>query len=273
MVRGLLVSGMLAGCLAGILGFCFAWVAGESQVETAIAFEAYVESAAHHDAAGHHDPAGHHDEEGGTVVSRPVQGTAGLVTGTLMYGVALGGMFALVFAAVYGRLRPFAARGTAALLGCLGFIAVYLVPFLKYPANPPAVGDPDTIQFRTAVYLVMVVVSVVAMVLAVVAQQRLARTLGGWNASLLAGGAYVVVIALCYLVLPGVNEVPQQALPSVVDAVSDVDVTFPPSVLWAFRVASLGLQVVIWTTIALVFGALVERKLETSDRSARALRA
>jgi len=252
MVRALLVQGMLAGLVAGILGFCFAFTIGEPPVEAAIAFEAYVESTAHPD---------EHDEE--EIVSRPVQRTAGLGTGAVIYGGALGGIFALVFAAAYGRLGPLGARGTAALVGGLGFTAVYLVPFLKYPATPPAVGDPDTISYRTGVYLVMVVVSVVAMVLAAMLRQRLVAGFGGWNATLIAGGAYLVVIALCYAILPGVNEIPQQDLPSVVAAVGDYDVTFPPTVIWAFRVASLGLQVVMWTTVALVFGALAQRVLST----------
>ena len=119
----------------------------------------------------------HHEAPEVELVSRPLQSTAGLGTGTLIYGVALGGMFALVFAAAYGRLGPLAARGTAALLGCLGFTAVYLVPFLKYPANPPSIGDPDTIQYRTALYLVLVLVSVVAMVFAVHAAAAARRTL------------------------------------------------------------------------------------------------
>src|SRR5919206_1067936 len=124
MVRSLLIRGMLAGLLAGVLGFCFAWVVGERPVDAAIAFEAYVEQAAQHD---------EHEDE---VVNRRLQSTAGLATGTLIYGVAIGGIFALVFAAAYGRLKGLAARGTAALLGVLGFTAVYLAPFVKYPANP-----------------------------------------------------------------------------------------------------------------------------------------
>ena len=50
---------------------------------------------------------------------------------------------------------------------------------------------------------------------------------------------------LAYVVLPGVNEVPAG---------------FPAAVLWRFRVASLGIQVVLWTTLGLVFGALTERQ-------------
>jgi hypothetical protein len=244
---------MLAGLLAGVIGFCFASLVGEAPENTAIAFEAYVEYTVHH------------EEPEAELVSRPLQSTAGLGTGTLIYGVALGGIFALVFVAAYGRLAPLAARGTAALVGGLGFTAIYLAPFLKYPANPPSVGDPDTISFRTGLYLVMVLVSVAAMVLAVMLRQRLVQRFGGWDATLIAGGVYLAVLAVCYLALPAINEVPQEALPTVIDAVTDADVTFPPTVLWAFRVSSLGLQVVIWSTIALVFGVLAQRQLEPAS--------
>jgi hypothetical protein len=257
MVRALLIRGMLAGLLAGVLGFLFARQLGEPPVNTAIAFESYVEYTVHNA-----DPEVQ-------LVSRPLQSSAGLGTGTLIYGVALGGVFALVFAAVYGRLGPLGARGTAVLLGLLGFTAVYLIPFLKYPANPPSIGNPETIEYRTGVYVVLILTSVVAMVFAAMFQRRLVERLGGWNATLLAGGAYLTVIALCYAVLPGINEVPQQTLPTVVDAVTDAEVTFPPTVLWAFRISSLGLQVVMWSTIALAFGVLAQREMEPNVQRER----
>jgi hypothetical protein len=188
----------------------------------------------------------------------------------LLYGTAIGGFFGLVFAIAYGRLGGLRARGTAAVLGLLGFVAVYLVPFLKYPPNPPSVGDPDTIQFRSLLYVTLLVVSVTAMVLAVMLQRRLAARMDAWNATLVAGAAYVVVIGICCALLPGYNEVPQQALPSVINAVTDADVTFPPTVLWAFRIASLGLQVVMWLTVSLVFGELARRVLEPVANTRRA---
>jgi hypothetical protein len=245
---------MLAGLLAGVLGFTFGRVFGEPAVDAAIAFESYVEYDVHHEAP---EP---------ELVSRSLQSTAGLGTGTLIYGIALGGMFSLVFAAGYGRLGQLAARGTAALIGVLGVTAIYLVPFLKYPANPPSVGDPDTIGYRTLVYLLLVLVSILAMVLAVLLQRRLVTRFGGWNGTLLAIAGYIVIMAIAFAIFPSVNEVPQQELPTVIGAVTDADVTFPPSVLWAFRVSSIGIQVVIWTTIALVFGALAERQLEPAPR-------
>jgi predicted cobalt transporter CbtA len=253
MVRNLLIRGMLVGLVAGLAAFGFARWKGEPSVDKAIAFEAYVESA-------------HHEEPEADLVSRSLQDTAGLGTGAVLYGVALGGTFALVFSVAYGRIGARTARGTAALLGLLGFVAVFVVPLLKYPANPPSVGQPDTIGRRTILYLFMVVLSVTGIVLAVMVRRRILHRFGEWNATLLVGGGYVVAMIICYLVLPGINEVPQQAVPGVVGAVTDAGVTFPPTVLWNFRTASLGIQLVMWTTIALAFGGLAERLLEPDRR-------
>jgi hypothetical protein len=257
MVRLLLVRGMIAGLLAGVLGFGFARFVGEPDVNAAIAFGSYVEYTVHH------------ERPEMELVSRSLQSSAGLGTGTLIYGVAMGGIFALVFSAVYGRLKPFSARGTAALLGFLAFVAIYLAPFLKYPPNPPSIGDPATIGQRTSFYLAMIVVSVAAMILAVMLRPKLASRWGEWNATLCVAAGYVLVVALCYAFLPSVNEVPQQALPTVVEAVTGDDVTFPPTVLWGFRISSIGLQAVLWSTIALVFGALAQRQLEPNVDSAQ----
>jgi hypothetical protein len=119
-----------------------------------------------------------------------------------------------------------------------------LVPDLKYPANPPSVGNPETIGLRTELFFVMLVISVAALVLAVALARRLRARYGAWNATLIAGAAFVGVIAIVQYVLPEINEVPEQ---------------FSAVVLWRFRVAALGIQVVLWTTIGLLFGVLAER--------------
>ncbi|TGV74269.1 hypothetical protein EN801_040340, partial [Mesorhizobium sp. M00.F.Ca.ET.158.01.1.1] len=117
------------------------------------------------------------------MVSRATQAGIGLATGVLVYGAALGGLFSLVFAYAYGRLGSLGPRGTSALLALLGFLAVIVVPGLKYPANPPAVGNPETIAYRTELFFIMIVVSIAAMVAAVGLAQRLWTRLGAWNAS------------------------------------------------------------------------------------------
>ena len=100
------------------------------------------------------------------LVSRPVQGGIGLFTGVTVYNVAFGGLFALAFAICFGRMGDYSPRVTAGLLALSGFIAVYAVPILKYPANPPSIGNPDTIGLRTAIYFGMILLSFASMVAA-----------------------------------------------------------------------------------------------------------
>ncbi|MFE3602854.1 CbtA family protein [Streptomyces sp. NPDC059142] len=252
-VRILLVRGMVAGVLAGLLAFALAYFAGEPSVRDSIAQEESRSAPAHqHGAAG--DSAAPEEEEEEELVSRPVQSTFGLATGVLVYGVALGGIASLVFAVSLGRIGRFGPRATAALVAGAAFTTVYLVPFLKYPAAPPAVGNPDTIGRRTTLFFLMILLSVLLAVVAVIAGRRLAPRLGNWNASLVAGGGYVAVVALACLVLPANSD----AVPA----------SFPAALLWEFRLASLGVQALLWTAFGLIFGALAERALRPGVDSA-----
>lgn len=132
----------------------------------------------------------------------------GMLTGVVVYGAALGGIFALVFAYARGRMGRLSPRATAAVLGVCGFITLILIPQIKYPANPPSIGDPATIGSRTALYFTMIALSVIAAIAAVSTGRQLARRLEGWNASIAAGAAYIIVVAAAMLILPPVNEVP-----------------------------------------------------------------
>jgi predicted cobalt transporter CbtA len=246
-VGTLLARGMLIGILAGLLAFGFLRIAGEPAVDRAIAFETQMDEAkakAAHDEAiakGLPPPMEALDEE---LVSRKVQSGLGLLTGVMVYNVAFGGLFALVFALAYRRMGDFGPRTTAAVLALCGLVAVYVVPNLKYPANPPSVGLPETIGMRTGLYFAMIALSLAAMIAAWLLRGRLLARLGTWDASLIAAGFYLVVVVLGALLLPGVNEVPEG---------------FPAVVLWQFRIASLGAQLVMWATIGLGFGVWVER--------------
>ena len=239
MVRSLLIRGMLAGLAAGVAAFAFASLVGEPWVREAIAYE---EEAGAADEAAGHDP-------GGTVVSRTVQSTVGLLAGTAIAGVAMGGLFALVYAFALGRFGPSAARPLALALATGAFTAVALVPFFKYPANPPGVGDPDTVGWRTALYLALIAVAVAGAGLAIVLRRRWLERHDPWNATLLAVGAWLALIALAYVLLPDGAEIPAG---------------FPADVLWGFRVASLGVHAVLWATIGLVYGALNARDLSAT---------
>jgi predicted cobalt transporter CbtA len=253
MVRDLLIRGMIAGFVAGLVCFGVAKVFGEPQVDRAIAFEeqhAEAEAPAAHDhgamtegedAMAAHDHGG--EEE---IVSRATQSTTGLLTATAVYGAAMGGLFALAFAFLYGRLGDMSPRLLALLLALAAFAAVYYLPSLKYPANPPAVGEPDTIAYRTGLYFLMMLISLGAMVFSVSLAKRLVQGYGALNATLAGVGMFAAIIVIAQILLPDINEVPGD---------------FPAAVLWKFRMASLGMQVVLWGTLGLVFGVLAERLL------------
>ncbi|NJP31920.1 CbtA family protein [Micromonospora thermarum] len=230
--RTLLIRGMVVGAIAGVVAYLFATLFGEGPISDAIAFEE-----AHAAAL----PAGEHEHE---VVSRTVQSTIGLATASIIYGIALGGLYGIAVAIAAGRVGRLSARATAGLVALGGFVGVALVPFLKYPANPPATGNPDTLQQRTGLYFLMIVIGVAAVLGAVLVGRSLQPRLGTWNASTVAlVGAAVLVGAILY-VLPAVNEVPDG---------------FSPILLWRFRLASLGTQAVTWATLGLLFGYLTER--------------
>ncbi|WP_340375378.1 CbtA family protein [Streptomyces sp. SS7] len=228
-VRNLLVRGMLAGLAAGVLALVVAYFLGEPNVDSAIGFE---ESHAHE-----------HEVE---LVSRSLQSTAGLATGVLVYGVAFGGIAALAYCFALGRVGRFGPRATALLLSGAALLAVYVVPFLKYPANPPAVGDHDTIAKRTTLFFLMMLLGVLLAIAAVIAGKRLAPRLGTWYATVVAVLGFVTLIGLAYAFLPAVNEVPAD---------------FPATLLWRFRLSTLALQITLWTAFGLLFGELAERLL------------
>jgi predicted cobalt transporter CbtA len=230
MTRTYLVRGMLVGLIAGLCAVAFAKVVAEPQIARAEHFE-------HQLAVQRGTPI---DKP---LVSRDVQDTLGLGTGILVAGGAIGGLYGLAFAAIYRRLTQAGAQATAALVAGGSFVAVFLVPFLKYPANPPSIGNPGTIGRRTTLYFLLMAVALLSLVLAVMVQRRSVARFGAWNATLLATAAFVAVVVASYVVMPGVNEVPAG---------------FPPTVLWQFRIASLGTQVVLWATLALIFGALTQ---------------
>ena len=260
MMRTLLIRGLLAGLIAGVCGFAIAKTLGEPQFDKAIAFESVVSATA--GAASVHHAA--HEE---ALVSRTLQSSAGLGTGALIYGIALGSIFAIAFAAVYGRGGGsfHSAKPTAAVLGLLGFVAIYLTPILKYPANPPAIGDGDTIGRRTALFLVMILCSVVAMVASGLWWRRLVERTSRWNATLIGAATYIVTMIVVFVVLPGIDEVPQIGIPGIISAAGNGTITFPPTILWRFRVASLAIQVVLWAGIALAFGTLASKVLERGN--------
>lgn len=241
-----LLRGLAVGLAAGLVAFLVAFAFGEPYVDDAIALEeASAAQTPADEPAGADEHAKEHaeDESGMVEVSRDNQKSWGLLTGTLAIGAALGGLTALAAAAVLGRLGGLSARGSTALVALLGFVAVALVPFAKYPATPPAVGSGETIGGRTASYFGLLLVSVLTVIAVVVLANRLLGRVDGWTAALIGAAIYVTVVSVAALLLPTVNELGD----------------FPADTLWYFRRSSLITLAALWATIGIGLTALVGR--------------
>jgi hypothetical protein len=228
MARTLLVRGMVAGVFAGLVALVFAIAFGEPQVAAAIRVE---EAKAAADA-------------GAAPVSRLAQSTIGLALAIVVLGAAVGGVFGLAFGFVHGRLGALGARGAALGVAATGFVTGTLVPFLKYPANPPGVESTVAMGERTGLFFLMLLIAVLAAIGALIAGRSFVDRWGGWNGSIAAVAGFVAVVGLTAALLPG-------APAHMAD--------FPAELLWRFRIASLGTQLVLWTALGLIFGGLTAR--------------
>ncbi|GEP40512.1 membrane protein [Nocardioides psychrotolerans] len=245
--RTFLLHGLLAGLVAGLLGFAVASAVGEPSLASAIALE---------DEHSHSHSLSDGDEET-AAVSRDTQSTWGLATGTIAIGVALGGLVALGAAGAMGRLGRLRPGQSTALVTAVGFVAVALVPFLKYPALPPGVGSGDSIGERTASYAVFLLVSVVAAALAVALAALLTPARGVYVATLAGAGGYLVVVVLAAAVLPATQQLG----------------AFPADTLWSFRLGSLATLAAVWLGIGVVLTGLVGRASASTSTSTRLARA
>lgn len=225
---------VLAGLIAGTLSGVYSLLVTERAIEPALELEEARAAAG----GGAHDHAGE-------LFGRGEQ-LAGGFLGTLLAGVVLAVVFTAVYALVRHRLPGRTDLTRVYLLAGIGFGVLALLPALKIPANPPAVGDPATVGTRTTIYGAVLLCGIVsAMLVAALVSFLQSRAVGAAATATAAVGALALLLCLILVLVPG-NPDPIAA---------DV----PAAMVWDFRVASLGQLAVLWTTLGLAGGWLVER--------------
>ena len=276
--------GALAGLIAGILGFLFARIFAEPTIDAAIDYESgrgEMLSAVNTALGRAIEP------DGPEIFSRSIQSGVGIATGIIGFSVAMGALVAVAYLVLHGRfgVKPNVLGWAVA---AFGFLGVYLLPFVKYPANPPAIGHDFTIETRGELYLTMVVSSLILLALSVFVARKLSGKLGWPKAIGITVVGFFVVYGGLLAVLPSLGnlaanvehagefgfaraatETPQPitnilSTPVTVDdkVYAPGQILYPgfdPDLLWKFRWYSLINQLLIWTVIGLVFGALVQR--------------
>ncbi|WP_327347439.1 CbtA family protein [Streptomyces europaeiscabiei] len=223
----LLGRGTLAGATAGLVSGGFAWLFAEPVLDRAVRLEAAREEA---DGAG---------SAAAEVFSRSTQ-HVGLLVAAVLTGAALGVLFAVVYAVLHRRNPDRAPWQRSLRLAGAGFIGVWLLPFLRYPANPPGVGDPGTLDTRVNAWLAAMAIGLIA----VAPAWRVHRWLEqhGRPAPLRQLAAATTVLAALASLF---------ALPGNPDAV-----TAPAALVWDFRVLSAASMGVLWGGLAVGFGLL-----------------
>jgi hypothetical protein len=128
---------------------------------------------------------------------------------------------------------------------------VAVFPFLKYPANPPGVGEPDTIGYRQALYVGFIVLAVLGLVLATALRRRAtAPGARGWIAPV---AFYVVWAVGLYASMPP-NPDP---------------VELSETIVGPFRALSLAGLVVFWGGFALLLAYLGRERARVPARAMR----
>lgn len=220
-MRNVFARGAVAGAAAGLLTSVVAYVWLEPLLTRAIALEGPTDSAG--------------------PVSRETQKMLGMPSGFLLVGVALGLLFAVSYRALPTGTSPWR-RSIGLAAG--GFTALALIPQLRYPANPPGVGDPETIADRTGSYLLAVVLGVAVVAGGYAALRHLqARGVRDSVRQSAVIAASVLVVGVGYALLP--------------DSGDAVDV--PAALVYDFRVRSLALLALLYALLGAAYGALSER--------------
>lgn len=226
LTRVLLVA-LLAGIAAAIVTAAFHALASEPVIERAIALE---ESMA----------AAHGHAEAAPVVTREVQ-RLGLWLGWLGIGITYATIAGAAYFLAWPRLIEAASWRWRAFIGIAGGWALGVFPLLRFPANPPAVGDPTTIGQRTSDFLTLEALAAVVVIVAVALWHLERRRRPGLALAVAVGGWALGSLALYAFI-------PQAPAPEVPAEATEI--------VAQFRVLAVAGQALFWGVFAAAFAAL-----------------
>jgi len=84
---------------------------------------------------------------------------SGQILAGVILGTSIGALFGIVFALSRNSLPGNNDLKKALVLAGVMWFTMFVIPFLKYPANPPTVGDPETVVLRSILYLSFIAIS------------------------------------------------------------------------------------------------------------------
>ena len=175
---------------------------------------------------------------------RDWQKSGQLLAGGIL-GMSIGALFGIVFAYSRNSLPKGHTVKKTFVLAAIMWITIFLIPFLKYPANPPTVGDADTVVLRGILYLSFIAISGFS----AVGFSRLYKKLE--TKKYLAVVGYAVFITAIFFIMPP----------------SPDEVTAPMDLVNGFRVMSVMAVTTFWIAEAIILGLLSQKYKTKLDES------
>ena len=162
----------------------------------------------------------------------------GQVLAGAILGTSMGALFGIVFAFSKNVLPGEHHVKKALVLSGIMYVTIYLIPFLKYPANPPTVGDADTVVLRSILYLSFIAISGLG---AVGFYQLFKRLQKGKRILAIIG--YAAFISTVFFIMPDNPD----------------EVTAPMELVNGFRIMSVVAVSIFWISVAVILGAFWQR--------------
>ena len=169
---------------------------------------------------------------------------AGEIAAGAILGTSLGALFGIVF--VYSRsllLHSDSNVKKALILAGIMWFVLFLIPALKYPANPPAVGDPDTIYYRESLYIGLLAISGFSALGLALLYRMLGNRTNNKNRIIIVPVIYAAIIVGAFLVLPPNPD----------------NITVPADLVQGFRIASAFTMTIFWGLLGITLGAFWDR--------------
>jgi hypothetical protein len=124
---------------------------------------------------------------------------------------------------------------------------------ITIPANPPAVGDPGSVNQRTGIFALTIALAALLVIAGFVLSAQLkAKGLGDASRTAIVAAAGVVAVGLAVWVVPASPD----------GIASDMGA----QLVWDFRLQSVALRGLLFAALGVVFGLLVSRKAAAAVR-------
>ena len=227
-MRNILPIALIMGALAGLVAGGYLNVVNVPVMEWSISLE---EAAA----AASGDVA-----ERGIVISLGVQ-RIGMVAGLVILGVLFGAIFTGLFHLIRRATPGWNMWAWGTLAGILGFWAISLLVQIRYPLNPPGVGEESSLLARQAFQFLFVVISLIS-VSGVCIGLKFINESDSKGIQRFTSYLAVTVVYLATVVVAAF------AFPSNPDPTPD---WMPPELVILFRTFSLSGHLLLWAAISL----------------------